>query len=134
MATIEEAIISLLESDAAVAAAAPGGVWPSVLPPAVEFPALRFLTVSDLAVMASDGPSGTHRVRMQLDAYGPTWPETSTLATAVFAALCPFPAARRVVGSVVIDGIVPELGRSGYETNTTLYSYSRDFIVWGGLV
>ena len=134
MASLEEAVVSILETDSAVSAAATGGVWPVVLPPSVEFPALRLTTVSDLPVMQSDGPTNTSKVRIQIDSFSTLWEEAKGLEARVLAALCPYPNVRRVVDGMTVDGVIPELGRTRYETNTKLYMFSRDFVVWGGPV
>ena len=134
MASLEEAIVAILEADPAVSSGAPGGVWPNVLPPAVTFPAIRFTTVSDVPVMQTDGPSNTSHVRMQIDAFSELWTVSKAIELAITAALCPSPNVRRTVVSMVVDGILPDTGRVRYEQNTKLYMYSRDFIVWGGPV
>lgn len=133
MASVEESIVSILESDAAVTAAAPGGIWPRVLPTGVTLPALRFLTPSDMPVIASDGRTGTHKTRVQVDACARSWGEALALEQAVMAALCPTPNVRRTVNGYVIDGVIPDLGRDDFETATKLYLRGRDFFVWGGL-
>lgn len=140
MASLQEAVVSILNADAAVVAAAPGGIHPDVLPPGVSFPAIRFITVSDLPGGQSfDGPGGTFRVRMQFDSFADNWPATNTVAAAVLAALCPDNPvgghARTVSVSgtpVTVQGALPQLAHSEYEGTTTLYKHSRDFIVWGG--
>jgi hypothetical protein len=134
VSSLERAVVSILETDPAIAAAAPGGVWPHVLPPAVDFPALRFTTVSARVLMQTDGPTNTSAARIQIDSFAQSWEEAKALEIAVVSALCPTPNVRRVVEGMTVDGIVPEVGRSRYETNSSVYMFSRDFIVWGGPV
>lgn len=132
MASIQDAIVALLEADETVAATAPGGLFPDVLSPAASLPALRYLTVDEVPVMASDGRTGTHRVRMQVDAFAYTRDAADSAADAVLAALCPQPNVRRSAAGFVIDGVVPELARNDFEQTTELYVRSWDFLVWGG--
>jgi len=131
MTSIEEATVTLVKSDPTFASLCAGGLHPSRIPNEAPLPAARFFTVSDVALQVSDGPDAAHRVRIQFDIIADSWRAPKNIDAALLAVLCPSPNVRRTVGEVVIDGVLPDIGRERYEPNTGSFMFSRDVVVWG---
>lgn len=85
MAQIEVLLVTRLKADGAVAALVGGRVHPDRLPQGTTYPALRYVMVDRVEVLAKPGSLALRIVRasVQLDCYAATYGQAKALAAAV---------------------------------------------------
>jgi hypothetical protein len=129
-----EAFMTLLTAEPSVAAVMPGGIWPLVLPPDADLPAVRMTGASEVPIQTTEGPS-TPEHRIQLDCYADTYTGAEDLHAAIFAFLCPPAPAlplRASVSGVTIAPRTLALVRRTFEATSKLFCVSADYFVWAG--
>lgn len=144
---IEGAVEALLKQNTDIAAALYGQlsanstsqgwrIFPDQLMQGCVLPALVFFEVSDMALETTDGP-GLETSRVQIDVYSPRRLEALQILTVVDRCLCPRLGSQvglhryvRVGDELLnVQGIRPDVRRSGYEQATKLYRRGRDYHV-----
>jgi hypothetical protein len=85
--TPEQAVFEHLAGDSAVRALAGDRLYPERLPQKATFPALTYTRISNLTSLTQDGPTGSERPRVEIDAWAETYGAAVTLAEAVKSAL-----------------------------------------------
>lgn len=103
MAVIEEALVDILEADAAVAAVVDDRIYPIVLPQGAMLPAIVYQRISGPRAETMQGPSGLAWPRFQFVSVGATFGDAMAVAVAVRQALDGY---RGMVGGVTIHGIL----------------------------
>lgn len=126
MPTTEEAMLNVLESDAAVQAhcgATPGTrIHPLVLPQDPTLSAITYQRIANDPMYSSDGADGLDRVRMQLDVWAASYEGAKQLVRAVKNAL---EAAQSAAFSAQL---LTE--NDFYENAPRLYRVSLDYSIW----
>lgn len=87
MATIQEALVSVLEGSAAVAALVGDRIYPEVAEQGAPLPRVTYQRVSALRSWDMGGPSGLVESRFQFDAWGDTYARMVQLVEAIRTAL-----------------------------------------------
>lgn len=129
MATLEAALVSILEDDSGVGAIAGDRIYALVLPQGVVYPAIRWQRISTPRLKSTSGPSGRARPRFQIDCYAGTHAEALSLAAAVRAALDGFSG---TVAAVVISSSGAEDEGSDFEPDvgaSGVYRERLDFLI-----
>ena len=111
---IEEALVALLETDAAVAALVDDRIYPIVAPAGVDLPAIVYQRISGPRAETMAGPSGLAWPRFQFGCIGGSFSEAVSVADAVRQALDGY---RGTVSGVVIRGILLLNEFSQYEAD-----------------
>lgn len=143
----ESAVIALLKLDAGVTSVFYGTltgnastqgyrIWPDKLDQGCLLPAAVIFEVDGMPRMNTDGP-GLETCRIQIDVYAATRNAAWSALAAIDLCLCPRQleagGLRRHVqlstGTVLIQGIVPDVRRSFWEHETKHYRRGRDYFV-----
>lgn len=106
MAQIEALLVGRLTGDSAVAALVGGRVHPDRLPQTTTYPALRYVVVDRVEVLAKPRVTTLRivRARVQIDCYASTYGQVKALAAAVKAAIYAWNATDDgVIGARVVD-------------------------------
>lgn len=106
MAQVEALLFERLTTDGAVAGLVGRRVHPDRLPQNAAYPAIRYVVIDRVEVLAKPSQAGLRivRARVQVDCYAPTYSAVKGLAGAVKAAIYGWLAADDgVIGARVVD-------------------------------
>lgn len=135
MATIEEALRTVLIGNVGVSALVGTRVYPVVAPQGASLPAVVYQRISANRQHHLQGPSGLTQVRMQFTAIATTYSAMKALANALRQALDGY---RNTVSGVFVQAVlsagereqfIGETVQSGAEADMT-YSTQLDMLVW----
>lgn len=128
---MEEALISKLLADSAVAGLVELRVFPVTRPQASALPSIVLTTISNIPVYTDDGDSGLHEARVQFDCWGQTYADAKLTARAVKSALSAF---HGTVDGVEFQNVLilgeRDSRESGSNAAEYLFRTMVDFQVW----
>ncbi len=127
---LEEAILSRLLADTAVAAAVGTRITPVVRAQASPLPAITFTTISAIPSYSDDGEDGIREDRMQIDCWGSSYTSAKQTARAVVNSLSAFggDVGAQHIRYITLD-IEHDLQEGGSNASEYLYRTSLDFLM-----
>ncbi len=134
MATIEDAVFSILSTTSGVTALIGSGtaarIYPLVIPQTAALPAMAYQCIDSPKEHAHDGPSHLARTRLQLSCVAASPSAARSLAAAIRQALDGY---RGTVSGVRIDGILVDDARDQWlepVSNEVRPFVSVDAVIW----
>lgn len=124
---IEEGLTSLLLASNQLQQLVGDRIYPVLVPESSPYPCISYQTISEVSDNTSDGPSGYVDRRIQVDAWGKSYPDVRHAQDAVRQAIEGF-------SGTLSDGTVVMSVRSvnsfdGFESDARIYRSSADYIV-----
>lgn len=111
MATIEAAVIAILNANAAVTALVSSRIYPLVIPQEAQRPAIAMQRISLVEAMTQTGYAGHARTRIQFTSDGTTYLQAKAVAAALRAAVRGY---RGTSAGVRIHAAMVETESDGY--------------------
>lgn len=102
MSLIEEGLYTYLTSQAAITDLAGTRIYPLKLPQGVSYPAIRYQDISEVGLMAHDGPLDLFKSRFQFDCYARTYIAAKQLAQVLRATINGYAGA---MGTVTVEHV-----------------------------
>ena len=115
MATIEEALVAILNANAAFNALVAGRLYPSFIPQTAARPAVAYQRISHIEAMAHTGYAGMAQTRVQFTIDAQTYASAKAVAAALRAAVRGY---RGTAAGVTIGAAFVETENDGYSDTT----------------
>lgn len=131
--TIGASLRSFLLDDNAISMLVGGNrIYPVNLPQNTKALSLRYSHISGERVVSSRRDLGLASPRIQIDAWGPTYEGVANLADKVLARLSAYQGYldQSSPPSTFCQGAFFESERTGFEAESKLYFFSRDYFIW----
>lgn len=127
---IEQGIVKLVQSDAAVLALCPVGGFLSILPEGQVLPSWTYFVVSDPGHYVLDQVSVFGDARVQIDAYGNTAAEAMALAKAIDDVLSGYKGVLADADSTRVAGIFRSNKIDFFDPDSRTYRRLLEYTVW----
>ena len=127
MAVIEEALYSILTTDAGFSALVGSRVYPLQIPQDAALPATAYQRISGLQVFSLSGSSGLARPRFQLTHVADEYSVVNGVANAARAALNGY---RNTIAGVEVQAAFLENDDDAYARETGLFVIRQDYFIW----
>lgn len=127
MATIEEALFSILTNDSALSALIGTRVYPNIFPQGVTLPAISYQRISSVRLHSHSGASQLARPRFQLTCLSDSYTEAISVANALREALDGYggvPAGVRVPVALIQNEF------DTYAEENDLHTVRQDYYIW----
>jgi len=127
---IEQALMTFLNAQSGITDLVSTRIYFRKAPQDVAKPYLVLFKVSGIREHSHDGSSHLAHPRFQLSAFATTYSEAKEIIAAVQAALQAYSGTMGGDGGVYVNGCFYEDESDFFETETSLYHVSADYIIW----
>jgi hypothetical protein len=131
--TIGPGLKVFLLADSAISTRIGGNrIYPVEIPQKPTLPLIRYTHVSGSRVVSTTADLGLSSPRMQIDAWAATYKEAAELADLILKRLSAFQGyfnEDTSPPSVYVQGVFMDQERDGFEPETKLYFFSRDYFI-----
>ena len=127
---IEQALLTQLKTDSAIAALVGTRIYYVISPQDVQKPYIVISKISAVRVSSHDGSSGLANPRFQISCFALTYKEVKDIAVAVQAELEGYTGTMGGAGGVAVNGCFYENETDLYEEENKLFHLALDFTLW----
>jgi hypothetical protein len=127
---IEQGVVMLIQSDAAVKAIAAQGGFLATLPSDYQLPSWTYLLVSDVTDYVLTGPSKLSSRRVQFDCYGTQPADIILLGNAIDKLLNGYRGTLPDPDATVVQGIFHLNSLDFFDVDSRTYRRSLDYMIW----